>query len=142
MCGYCIHISFSQKRIDQFPVSKTDQIFQFWNSLIRPVQKDAFWFGCRLDSQILSLQITQFIDITARIYSNHLTTCNVWSCPAVIIKAPLHGKATHDTVNLPTLYQFFFLFPVNLDNIHLIPHSFESFCSKFYIYSRRYTIFI
>ena len=142
MCGNCIHIPFSQKRIDQFPVSKTDQIAQFWDSLIHPVQKDTFRFGCGLDSQILSLQITQLIDIAALVYGYHLSTCYVWSCPAVIIKASFHGKAAHDTVNLSAFYQFFFLLPVDLDNIHLISHSFESFCSKFYIYARRYTILI
>ena len=64
MCGDCIYIPFSQKCIDQFPVSKADQISQLWDSLIRPVQKDAFRFGCGLDSQVLSRQVTQFIDIT------------------------------------------------------------------------------
>ena len=142
MCGNCIYISFRKKRIDQLSVSKADQIFQFGNSLIRPAQKDAFRFGCRLDGKILSLQITQFIDITTRIYSNHLAACYVWSCPAVIIKTPFHGKAAHDTINFSALHQFFFLLPVNLDNVHLISHSFESFCSQFYIYTRRYTILI
>ena len=142
LCGNCIYISFRKKRIDQLSVSKADQIFQFGNSLIRPVQKDAFRFGCRLDGKILSLQITQFIDITTRIYSNHLAACYVWSCPAVIIKTPFHGKAAHDTVNFSALHQFFFLLPVNLDNIHLISHSFESFRGQFYIDSCRDSIFI
>ena len=68
MCGNCIYISFSQKRIDQFSVAKADQIPQFWDSLIRPLQKDTFRFGCGLDGKILSFQITQFIDVTALIY--------------------------------------------------------------------------
>ena len=63
----CIYISFSQKCIDQLPVSQADQIAQLWDSLIRPVQKDAFRFGCGLDSEVLSLQVTQFIDITVLI---------------------------------------------------------------------------
>ena len=142
MCGNCIYISFSQKRIDQFSVAKADQIPQFWDSLIRPLQKDTFRFGCGLDGKILSFQITQFIDVTALIYGNYLTACYVWSCPAVIIKTSFHGKAAHDTVNLSSLHKFFFLLPVNLDNIHLISHSFEGFCSKFYIYARRYSILI
>ena len=142
MCGNCIYISFSQKRINQLPVSKTDQICQFGDSIICPVQKNAFRFGCGLDSQILSLQVAQFIDITVLIYSDHLTACHVRSCPAVIVKTSFHRKAAHDTVNLSALYQFFFLLPVNLDNLHLISHSFESFCSQFYIYASRYTILI
>ena len=44
------------KRIDQFPVSKTDQISQFGDPLIRPVQKGALRLGCGLDSQVLSLK--------------------------------------------------------------------------------------
>ena len=40
------------------------------------------------------------------------------------------------------IWLFFFLLPVDLDNLHLISHSFESFCSQFYIYTRRYTILI
>ena len=142
MCGNCIYISFPQKCIDQFPVSQADQISQFWDSLIRPVQKDALRFGCGLDSQILSLQVTQFIDITALIYSNHLTACYVRSGPAVIIQAPFHGKTAHDAIYLSTLHQLFLLLPVNLDNLHLIAHSSESFCSQFYIDSCRHTIFI
>ena len=142
MCGNCIHISFSQKGIDQFPVSKTDQISQFGDSLIRPVQKDTFRFGCGLDSQVLSRQVAQFIDITVLIYSDHLTACYVRPCPAVIVKAPFHRKTSHDTVNLSALHQFFFLLPVDLDNLHLISHSFECFRSQFYIYSRRYPILI
>ena len=142
MCSNCIYISLSQKRIDQFSVSQTDQISQFGDSLIRPLQKDTFRFGCGLNSQILSLQVTQFIDITVLIYSDHLTACYVWSCPAVIVKAPFHGKAAHDTVNLSALHQFFFLLPVDPDNVHLIAHSVKSFCSKFNIYPRRYTILI
>jgi len=142
MCGSCIYIAFSKKCIDQLPVCKTDQILQLWDPFICPVQKDAFRFGGRLDSQVLSLQVTQFIDITVLIYSDHLTACYVWSCPAVFVKAPFHGKASHDTVNLSALHQLFFLLPVNLDNFHLISHSFESFCSQFYIDSRRYTILI
>ena len=138
----CIYISFSQKCIDQLPVSQADQIAQLWDSLIRPVQKDTFRFGRGLNSQVLTLQITQFIDITILIYSNHLTTCYIWSRPAVIIKTPFHGKTAHDTVNLSALHQFFFLLPVDPDNVHLISHSFESFCSQFYIDSRRYTILI
>lgn len=73
---------------------------------------------------------------------DYLTACYIWSRPAVIIKTPFHGKAAHDTVNLSALHQFFFLLPVDLDNVHLISHSFESFCSQFYIDSRRYTILI
>ena len=45
-------------------------------------------------------------------------------------------------VNLSALHQFFFLLPVNLDNLHLISHSSKCFCSQFYIYARRYTILI
>ena len=142
MCSNCIHISFSQKRIDQFSVSKTDQISKLWNSLICPAQKHTLRFGCRLYSQILSLQIAQLINITILIYSNYLTACYVRSCPAVIFKTPLHGKAAHDTVNLSALHQFFFLFPVDLDNIHLISHSVKGFCSKFNIDSCRHTILI
>ena len=123
-------------------MSQADQIAQLWDSLIRSVQKDTFRFGCGLNSQVLTLQITQFIDITILIYSNHLTACYIWSRPAVIIKASFHGKAAHDTVNLSALHQFFFLLPVDPDNVHLISHSFESFCSQFYIDSRRYTILI
>ena len=48
---------------------------------------------------------------------------------AVIVKTSFHRKTTHDTIDLSTLYQFFFLLPVDLDDIHLISHSFESFCS-------------
>ena len=142
MYGHCIYISFPQKRIDQFPVSQADQISQLWDSLIRPVQKDAFRFGCGLHSQVLSLQVTQFIDITILIYSNHLPACYIWSRPAVILKASFHGKTSHDTVNLSTLHQFFLLLPVNLYNIHLISHSFERFCGQFYIDSCRFTILI
>ena len=50
VCSNRIYISFSQKRIDQLPVSQDDQISQLWDPLIRPVQKDAFRFGCGLDS--------------------------------------------------------------------------------------------
>ena len=142
MCCNCIYISFPKKRIDQLPVSQTDQIAQFGDSFICPVQKDAFRFGCGLNSQVLSLQVTQFIDITVLIYSDHLTACYVWSCPAVIVKAPFHGKTAHNTVNFSALYQLFFLLPVDLDNVHLIPHSFECFRSQFYINPRRYTILI
>ena len=142
MCSNCVHISFSQKSIDQFPVPKTDQISQFGDSLIRPVQKDAFRFGCGLNSQVLSPQVTQFINITILIHSDHLTACYVWSCSSVIVKAPFHGKTSHDAVNLSALYQFLFLLPVDLDNVHLISHSFECFRSQFYINSCRYTILI
>ena len=142
MCGNCIYISFCQKCIDQLPVSQADQIAQLWNSLIRPVQKDTFRFGSGLNSQVLTLQITQFIDIAVLIYSDHLPACYIWSRPAVIIKAPFHRKAAHDTVNLSTLHQFFFLLPVDLGDLHLISHSFKSFRSQFYINSRRYTILI
>ena len=48
---------------------KTDQISQFGNSLIRPVQKNAFRFGCGLDSKVLSLQVIQAVDIAVLIYS-------------------------------------------------------------------------
>ena len=142
MCGNCIYISFPQKRIEQLPVCKTDQISQFGNSLIRPVQKNAFRFGCGLDSKVLSLQVIQAVDIAVLIYSDHLTACYVRSCPAVIVKTSFHRKAAHDTVNLSARYQFFFLLPVNLDNLHLISHSFESFRSQFYIYARRYAILV
>lgn len=50
VCSNRIYISFSQKRIDQLPVSQDDQISQLWDPLIRLVQKDAFRFGCGLDS--------------------------------------------------------------------------------------------
>ena len=142
MCGNCIYVSFSQKCIDQLPVSQTDQIAQLWDSLIRPVQKNTFRFGCELNSQILSLQVTQFIDITALIYSNHLTACYIRSGPAVLVKAPFHGKTAHDAIDLPALQQFFFLLPVDLDRLHLIAHSSERFCSQFYINSCRHTILI
>ena len=142
MCGNRIYISFPQKGIDQLPVCKTNQISQFWDSFICPVQKDAFRFGCGLDCKVFSFQITQFINITVLIYSDHLTACYVWSCPSVIVKAPFHGKTAHNTVNLSALYQFLFLLPVDLDNVHLISHSFECFRSQFYINPRRYTILI
>ena len=74
MCGDCIYISFPKKCIDQLPVSQTDQIAQLWDSLIRPVQKDAFRFGCGLNSQVLSRQVTQFIEITVLITA---TTCRL-----------------------------------------------------------------
>ena len=64
MRSHSIHIPFPQKCIDQFHVSKTDQIAKFWNSLIRPLQKDTFWFACRLDCKVLSFQITQFMNVT------------------------------------------------------------------------------
>ena len=142
MCGSCIYISFSKKGINQLPVSQADQIAQLWNPLIRPVQKDVFRFGCGLDSQVFSLQVTQFIDLTVLIYSDHLTACYVRPCPALIIRTPFHRKAAHDTVNLSALHQFFLLLPVDLDNFHLIAHSFESFRSQLYIYTCRYTILI
>ena len=142
MCSHCIYISFPKKCIDQLPVSETDQISQFRDPLICPVQKNAFRLGCRLDCKILSLQVTQFINVTARIYSNHLTACYVRSGPAVIVKTSLHGKAAHNTVNLPALHQFLFLFPVDLDNLHLVPHSLEGFGRQLYIDSCRNTIFI
>ena len=75
MRGSCIHISFPQKRIDQFPVSKTDQIAKFGNPFIRPLQKDAFRFGCGLDGKVLSLQVTQLINITVLIYGYYLAAC-------------------------------------------------------------------
>ena len=61
---------------------------------------------------------------------------------AVIVKTSFHRKTAHDTINLAALHQFFFLLPVDLDNLHLISHSFECFRSQFYINSCRYTILI
>ena len=90
MHSHSIHIPFCQKCIDQFPVSKTNQIAKFWNSLICPLQKDTFRFGCRLDCKILSFQITQFMNVTVLIYSNHLTACYVWSGPTIIVKSSFH----------------------------------------------------
>ena len=142
MRSHSIHIPFPQKCIDQFHVSKTDQIAKFGNSLIRPLQKDTFWFACRLDCKVLSFQITQFMNVTVLIYSNHLAACYVWSGPTIIVKSSFHGKTSHDTINFSTFYQLFFLFPIDLNDLRPIPHSSKCFRRQFNIYTCRDTILI
>ena len=122
MGGHSVGVALAQIGVDQLAFLHREQGADLGDAGIAAIQKQRFRLGGGLHG-----------DGPARHDGHDLAADHVRPGPAVLILAPVDGKAAPQAVDGAILYQLFFVDPVDGDELRLVAHAAECLGGKLHI---------
>ena len=133
MGGHSVGVALVQIGVDQLAFLHREQGADLGDAGIAAIQKQRFRLGGGLHGDGLARQVGQGLNITARHDGHDLAADHVRPGPAVLILAPVDGKAAPQAVDGAIFYQLFFVDPVDGDELRLVAHAAECLGGKLHI---------